>query len=208
VLRQLADKLDLNVRDLFAVSRLDVGVSGVLLVTDTHQARTRLLQERARGSLRRRYVALASGVPAPAEGQWRDPLGRGSGGKRVVDIRDGQAAHSRYRVVATASAVSRERPPTSLLALSPVTGRTHQLRVHASAHGAPLLGDRKYSGPVRLTLGDGSVQSLPRIFLHSASVEWGPKSERRLYASEPDTELLDTWLALGGDSTALQHALD
>lgn len=208
VLRQLADELDLDVRDLFAVSRLDVGVSGVLLVADGHRARMRLLQERARGSLRRRYIALASGVPEPAEGEWLDALGRGSGGKRVVDIRDGQAAHSRYRMVATANAVSRERPLTSLLALAPITGRTHQLRVHASAHGAPLLGDRKYSGPVRMTLADGSVQSLPRIFLHSVSVEWGPKSHRQLYASEPDTDMVETWLALGGDPSALQRALD
>jgi 23S rRNA pseudouridine955/2504/2580 synthase len=208
VIRQLAERLDWEPSDLFAVSRLDVGVSGVLLVAVGHRAQTRLLQERARGSLRRRYVALASGVPAPGEGEWREGLGRGSGGKRVVDVRDGQAAHSRYRVVATAQAVSRERPLTSLLSLSPVTGRTHQLRVHASAHGAPLLGDRKYSGPVRITLADGSVQSLSQILLHSASVEWGPRSKRELVVAEPCTDMLETWLALGGDPTVLQRALD
>lgn len=208
VIRQLAERLDTPPSELFAVSRLDVGVSGVLLVARGHRAQTRLLQERARGSLRRRYVALASGVPAPAEGEWREGLGRGSGGKRVVDVRDGQPAQSRYRVVATARAVSRERPLTSLLSLSPVTGRTHQLRVHASAHGAPLLGDRKYSGPVRLTLADGSVQSLAQILLHSASVEWGPKSKRELVVAEPCTDMVETWLALGGDPSALQRALD
>lgn len=208
VLRQLAERLACPQSDLFAVSRLDVGVSGVLLIAVGHYAQARLLQERARGSLRRRYVALASGVPVPAEGEWREALGRGSGGKRVVDERDGQAAHSRYRVVATAKAVSRERPLTSLLALSPATGRTHQLRVHASAHGAPLLGDRKYSGPVRMTSADGSVRSLSQILLHSASVEWGPKSKRELVTSEPCTDMVETWLALAGDPTALQRALD
>ena len=208
VIRQLAELLHLEVTNLFAVSRLDVGVSGVLLVAVGLLAQRRLLQERARGTLRRRYVALASGVPAPAEGEWCDALARGSGGKRVVSDRDGQTALSRYRVVATAQPVSRERPASSLLALSPVTGRTHQLRVHASAHGAPLLGDRKYSGPVRVTLADGSVQSLPQILLHAASVEWGPKAERQLVVSEPGTDFVDTWLALGGDPTALQRALD
>jgi 23S rRNA-/tRNA-specific pseudouridylate synthase len=208
VIHQLAGSLGREARDLFAISRLDVGVSGVLLVALGLTAQRRLLQERAQGTLWRRYVALAAGVPAPAEGEWGEAIGRGSGGKRVVSDRDGQHAHSRYRVVALANAVSRERPVTSLLALSPITGRTHQLRVHASAHGAPLLGDRKYAGPVRMTLADGSVQPLPRILLHAASVEWGPKNERRLVVAEPRTDLVDIWLALAGDPTALQRALD
>jgi 23S rRNA-/tRNA-specific pseudouridylate synthase len=208
VLRQLADLLKREPRDLFAISRLDVGVSGVLLVALGLNAQRRLLQERARGTLRRRYVALAAGVPTPAEGEWREAIGRGSGGKRVISDRDGQNAHSRYRVIAVAQAVSRERPATCLLSLSPITGRTHQLRVHASAHGAPLLGDRKYSGPVRMTSPDGSVLPLPQIMLHAASVEWGPKNERRLVVAEPCTDLVDIWLALAGDPTALQRALD
>lgn len=208
VIHQLAERLDLEARNLFAVSRLDVGVSGVLLVAVGTLAQKRMLKERAAGTLRRRYVALASGVPTPAEGEWREALGRGSGGKRVVDGRDGQHALTRYSVVAVARPVTSERASTSLLALSPVTGRTHQLRVHASVHGAPLLGDRKYSGPVRMTLPDGSVEPLPRILLHAASVEWGPKTERQLVMSEPGTDLLYPWLKLGGDPGALQRALD
>jgi 23S rRNA-/tRNA-specific pseudouridylate synthase len=207
VLRQLAERLDGEPSDLFAISRLDVGVSGVLLVAVGPHARKRLLQERARGTLHRRYVALASGVPTPAAGEWLEALGRGGGGKRVVDNRNGREALTRYRVVATAGAVSRDRPATCLLALSPSTGRTHQLRVHASVHGSPLLGDRKYAGPVRMTLADGSVRALPQILLHAASVEWGPKTARQLVVSEPCTDLVDTWLALGGDSTAIQRAL-
>ena len=208
VIHQLAETLGLEANNLFAVSRLDVGVSGVLLVAVGTRAQQRLLKERAAGMLRRRYVALASGVPAPAEGEWREALGRGGSGKRVVDDRDGQHAHTRYRAIAVAEPVARDRAATSLLALSPVTGRTHQLRVHASVHGAPLLGDRKYSGPVRMTLADGSVHALSRIMLHSVSVEWGPKAGRQLVVSEPGTDLLDPWLQLGGDAGALQRVLD
>ncbi len=208
VLHQLAERSKIYPADLFAVSRLDVGVSGVLLVAANALAQRRLLQERTRGTLRRHYIALACGVPDPAEGNWREALRRGGAGKRVVDDRDGHPAHSRYRVVASASPVARDRPPTSLLSLSPVTGRTHQLRVHASAHGAPLLGDRRYSGPSRLTMPDGSVQPLMQVLLHAVWVEWGSKAERRRVASEPAAELVDTWLALGGDPTAIQRALD
>jgi 23S rRNA-/tRNA-specific pseudouridylate synthase len=161
-----------------------------------------------RGTLGRRYIALGCGVPEPRDGEWRDGLGRGSRGQRVVDAHGGQPAHTRYRVVATADAVARDRPPTSLLALSPITGRTHQLRVHAAAHAVPLLGDRRYSGPVRMTVSDGSVRAFSQVLLHAACVEWGPRAQRRRVISEPSSALLDTWLALNGNTNALQRALD
>lgn len=208
VVHQFAAKAGRNVHEVFAVSRLDVGVSGVLLLAVSERSRHRLLQERARGTLRRRYVALASGVPSPEQGEWREALGRGSHGKRVVAGRDAQHAETAYRVVATAQPVSRGHSVTSLLALSPVTGRTHQLRVHASSHGAPLLGDRKYGGPARLTASDGAVRALSQVLLHAVWVEWGPKSQRERVVSEACTDLLDTWLALEGDPSALQRALD
>jgi 23S rRNA-/tRNA-specific pseudouridylate synthase len=208
VVRQFAAKVGLFEQHVFAVSRLDVGVSGVLLIAVSERSRHRLLQERAQGTLRRRYVALGCGVPSPAEGQWREALGRGSRGKRAVAGRDAQHAETQYRVVATAQPVSRERPATSLLALSPETGRTHQLRVHASTHGAPLLGDRKYAGPARMTAADGSVRSFSQVLLHAAWVEWGPEAERERVVSEACADLLDTWLALGGDPSALQRAIE
>lgn len=207
VLSQLAARSGIAQGELFAVSRLDVGVSGVLLVTTGFDSRHALLQERARGTLRRRYVALACGAPNPPEGEWRDGLGRGARGKRVVDHQGGQPAHTRYRVVATAQPVAGDRPGSSLLALSPVTGRTHQLRVHCSAHAAPLLGDRRYSGPVRMTAADGRVLPFSQVLLHSALVEWGPKAKRQRIVCEPVPELVETWLALGGDPAALQRAL-
>ncbi len=208
VLLQLAERVGVEQSRLVPISRLDVGVSGVLLVTADAASRQALLEQRARGTLRRRYVALACGVPTPESGQWREALGRGARGQRVVDGRFSQAAHSQYRVVATAQPVARDRPLTSLLALSPITGRTHQLRVHASAHGAPLLGDRRYRGPSRMTDADGSVRSFTQVQLHAALVEWGPEGRRQRVVSEPSSGLLDAWLALGGEATAFQRALD
>jgi len=208
VLQQLGQLLRVEPEGLFAISRLDVGVSGVLLVTLGSRSRERLLGERAAGGLLRRYVALAAGVPTPAEGEWRDTLGKAKGGKRVVGGQEPQLSHSRYRLVARASAALPQGEPTALLALSPVTGRTHQLRVHAAAHGAPLLGDRKYGGPARMTGPDGSVQAFSQILLHAAWVEWGAAGQRRRITSEPVAALVDAWLALGGELTAIQGALD
>jgi 23S rRNA pseudouridine1911/1915/1917 synthase len=207
VLAQLANKLRVEVAGLFALSRLDVGVSGVLLVTLGSRSRERMLAERAQGRLRRRYVALSSGVPEPSVGDWRDALGAAGSARRAVDGKAAQAAHSQYRVVATAQPVARGAA-TALLALSPVTGRTHQLRVHAAAHGAPILGDRKYAGPARMTAADGSVVAFSQILLHAAWVEWGAAEQVRRVTSEPVPALLEAWTALGGDLAAMQRALD
>lgn len=208
VVRQLAASLKREPRDLFAISRLDVGVSGVLLIALGSLARERLLAERARGEVVRRYVALSCGVPEPDAGDWREALGKGAPGKRAVGGRDERSAHTRYRVVASAAAVSRGLPLTALLSLAPVTGRTHQLRVHAGAHGAPLLGDRKYGGPVRMTGADGSVSAFAQVLLHAAWVEWGPAGARQRVTAEPSSDFVDAWQRLGGDPTAIQRALD
>lgn len=208
VLAQLAALQRVELEGLFALSRLDVGVSGVLLVTLGSRSRERLLAERAAGRLHRRYVALSSGVPVPPEGDWHDALGAAGPSRRGVAGRDAKAAHSHYRVVGAAGAVARSGAATALLALTPITGRTHQLRVHASAHQAPILGDRKYGGPARMTSADGSVRSFSQLMLHAAWVEWGTEGKRQRITSEPVAALVEAWVGLGGDLTAIQRALD
>ena len=78
--------------------------------------------------------------------------------------RDPVDAATRYRVCALAPGGA------ALLAVSPVTGRTHQIRVHASHAGAPLVGDRDYGGPSRVTLSTGRVLEPRRVALHAARV--------------------------------------
>jgi 23S rRNA-/tRNA-specific pseudouridylate synthase len=153
-------------------------------------------------------LALASGVPAPVEGLWAEALGKAGPARRGVEGKDAQRAESQYRVVATARPAQSGDARSALLALTPLTGRTHQLRVHASAHGAPILGDRKYGGPPRMTTADGAVRAFSQILLHAAWVEWGDGERRLRAASEPVTELCDSWLALGGDLADIQRALD
>jgi tRNA pseudouridine32 synthase / 23S rRNA pseudouridine746 synthase len=208
VLTQLAARLRVDVSGLFALSRLDVGVSGVLLVTLGARSRQRLLEQRAGGLVGRRYVALTAAAPDPPEGEWSDALGGAGSGRRAVGGRGAQPARSRYRTLAQAATSAPGGVATALLALSPVTGRTHQLRVHASAHGCAILGDRKYGGVTRLTGADGSVRALPQILLHALFVEWQEGSARRRVVSTPAPALVDTWQVLGGDLSAFQRALD
>jgi 23S rRNA pseudouridine955/2504/2580 synthase/23S rRNA pseudouridine1911/1915/1917 synthase len=95
-----------------------------------------------------------------------------------------------------------------MLAVAPVTGRTHQIRVHAAHAGAPLLGDRAYGGPVRLTLPSGRVIEPGRIALHAARVVVPRPAGEPLVLSAPlPPELASLWSALGGEPAAWEVSL-
>src|SRR5262249_36506487 len=95
-----------------------------------------------------------------------------------------------------------------LLAVEPVTGRTHQIRVHAAHAGSPLYGDRAYGGPVRLTSREGRVTPISRIALHAPWVEVPTDSgELRVEAEIPD-DLAAIWTACGGATTSFALALE
>ncbi len=165
---------------LHAVSRLDVGVSGVVLFAATPEARRFMDSRQARAGYLRRYVALATGVVV-AGGLWSSPVA-------------GKQAETRLHLLARA-------PAHSLLRLEPTTGRTHQLRVHASAAGFPLLGDRRYGGASTLTTADGTVCELRRIALHATDIEVHGSDGQVFRAHAPlPREFRQWWQALGGST--------
>ena len=95
---------------------------------------------------------------------WDAPIGAGKDPRhRAAFGPDAKASQTRWTVIARAGCFA-------MLAVEPQTGRTHQIRVHASHAGAPLLGDRDYGGATRVTLPDGRVVALARIALHAARV--------------------------------------
>lgn len=216
-----ADALGTKTANLRVTSRLDHDVSGVVVFALSAEAEQRLRNARAEGSYRRRYIAIAQGETG-ASGVWTTPIGRAANPRLRVavpsspgpfapvdaDATEHQAkpAATRFARVATVSPGS-EHEAVTMLAVDPVTGRTHQIRVHAASAGAALIGDRDYGGASRLTLNTGRVIALDRIALHAARIvvpgRAGPIEGR---APIPP-ELLGLWAALGGQSEAWDRAL-
>ena len=125
------------------VHRLDKDTSGVLVLARTAPAAARLGDLFRSKATRKVYWAITVGAPKPRDGKIDQPLAKqgGPGGERVAaDDEEGERALTYYRTVARAG------DRFAWLALEPVTGRTHQLRVHCLTIGTPILGDGKYGG--------------------------------------------------------------
>ncbi|MFB0613482.1 RluA family pseudouridine synthase [Aurantiacibacter poecillastricola] len=125
------------------VHRLDKDTSGILLVARTPGSAAFFSKRFSGRSAKKIYWALVVGVPDIHEGEIEAPLAKqpGTGGEKMhVDHENGQPAKTVYRVVERAGNAA------AWVELQPLTGRTHQLRVHMAAMGHPIVGDGKYGG--------------------------------------------------------------
>jgi 23S rRNA pseudouridine1911/1915/1917 synthase len=146
------------------VHRLDRETSGVTVFGKTPQATTALAEEFREGRARKRYLAAVGPVPLPAQGTIDLPLSKDPsrpGRWRATRTANGIPALTEYRVLHAG-------PDFCLVELLPQTGRTHQLRAHLTALGAPILGDKRYGGAARA----GGLEA-PRCLLHAQALELG-----------------------------------
>lgn len=128
-------------RKLKLVHRLDKDTSGVLLLAKTGKAAGHLTRAFAEQETDKVYLAITYGIPNPKSGIINLPLAKRLSKdmeKIEVDHDEGDEAITEYRTI--------QSHPSgySLVELKPITGRTHQLRVHCEAKGMPILGDPKY----------------------------------------------------------------
>lgn len=122
------------------VSRLDRDTFGVVLLAKNAHVHALVCDMQKRGELRKTYEAVLFGHLSPGSGEIDAPIARLSETSLLRCVReDGKQARTRYETVET-------REKTSLVRLWPLTGRTHQLRVHCAYLGAPVLGDPQYGG--------------------------------------------------------------
>ena len=125
------------------VHLLDKDTSGVLLVARTSRAAASFSKSFSSRTARKVYWAIIVGVPSIEDGMIELPLAKqpGTGGEKMcVDEENGAPSRTRYRVI------DRAGNNAAWVELQPLTGRTHQLRVHMAAIGHPIVGDGKYGG--------------------------------------------------------------
>ena len=127
------------------VTRLDRDTSGLVLVALAPEVQARIQRDAAAGRVRKDYLAIVRGTPAPARGTIALPLARSPEDRRRVVVADtGQPCETRYEVMASYEPAP---GPCSLVRCELVTGRTHQIRVHLASCGWPILGDPVYGVP-------------------------------------------------------------
>jgi len=155
------------------VHRLDRETSGLLLVAKDDRTHVHLAKQFEQHEVRKKYAALVRGEIEFDEGVVDAPLGRHHRyfDKKMVTFAEGaKEARTFYRVV------RRIKGRACLVALFPESGRTHQLRVHMSHIGHPILGDDKY----------GQKSSFPRLALHAQSIGFRhPKNKCFVEFSSP-----------------------
>jgi tRNA pseudouridine32 synthase/23S rRNA pseudouridine746 synthase len=152
--------------DALVVHRLDMATSGLLLMARGAEMQRRLSRAFADRQVRKRYVAVVAGCPGavtsddgwalidlPLAADWPNRP------RRIVDLEHGKPSQTRWRVLAHDADTDASR-----LELEPVTGRSHQLRVHLQSLGHPILGDGLYAPP--------AVQArAPRLLLHASALQ-------------------------------------
>ena len=152
------------------VHRLDKDTSGLMVVARTQAAYHSLRRQFEDRSVEKVYLGLAAGRFKDKKGIIDLPVGRHPAERQKMSVKS-----RKPRVAITRYEVLREFKHSTLLALKPLTGRTHQLRVHLSALGHPLLGDSRYGQTDEKKRKPGS-----RLFLHAfeLSFEHPVKKER------------------------------
>jgi 23S rRNA pseudouridine955/2504/2580 synthase len=154
------------------VHRLDRGTSGVLVLARTPGSAAKLAAAFRTYAVEKTYWAVVAGRPAPPEGRIVLPLRRvgGAGGVRTVvanpNDEDAVRAITEYRTLDYAG------KKLAWLELHPLTGRTHQLRVHCAALRTPILGDVKYANPHRNDTPGATVTGLAsELHLHARALQ-------------------------------------
>jgi len=160
----LSTRVQREFSDALIVHRLDMATSGLMVLARGAAAQRNLNDAFANRAVSKRYIAVVDGLLAPPSGEWglidlpiivdwpNRPL-------RIIDPQLGKPSQTRWRVLSHDAALC-----TTRVELEPITGRSHQLRVHLLALGHAILGDTLYASPRVQAMSD-------RLLLHACALE-------------------------------------
>ncbi|OIQ93059.1 ribosomal large subunit pseudouridine synthase A [mine drainage metagenome] len=170
----LSSRLQREFPDVLVVHRLDMSTSGLIVFACGAGMQRRLSHLFHEREVKKRYVAIVAGRLEPEAGEVELPIGADWPNRplRKIDTELGKPSLTRYRVVHARARGNSEHSPfdglradgffeATRVELEPVTGRTHQLRLHMSAIGHPILGDALY----------GDDATAPRLMLHATELD-------------------------------------
>ncbi len=140
-----------NIEPARVVHRLDRGTSGAMLFPKSRQAAAWLSKQFQDGLVDKLYLALVSGRPDQEKWTVDAPIGKVASARYGI-VEGGKAAVTEFRTVASSGEIS-------LVEARPLTGRTHQIRVHLASVGLPIIGDATYGG-----------QAAGRMMLHCSAM--------------------------------------
>ncbi len=169
------------------VHRLDKETSGLIVVAKSDKAHRKLAQQFAERETRKIYIALVHGFMPQAQGTINAPISRDLVRRQRMTTRrsDGRPSVTHWK---TLKQIDNEYGKFSLLEVRIETGRTHQIRVHLSSLGHPVVGDTLYGAPreIKGSARASQAVSLGRNFLHAASLEFvHPIKQTPLSFSQP-----------------------
>jgi 23S rRNA pseudouridine955/2504/2580 synthase len=177
------------------VHRLDRDTSGVLILGRSASAAAALARAFRRRSAQKLYWAVTVGTPVPHEGRIDQALVKGAarGGERMMTAGKTDRSEGARKAVTLYRVVEHAGKEAAFVALSPLTGRTHQLRVHLAERGTPILGDGKYGGADAFLPGRKS-----RLHLHARRlvlpIEGGPTLD---IIAPPPPHMIETFKFFG-----------
>jgi len=152
-----------NLRFLRYVHRLDAETTGVLLFAKSQGALETFSKLFAGQRMEKLYLAVVQGVPRHSEWECSLKLAPDPNclGRMQVEAKRGKSAHTQFRRIATCSGDSQST--ISLVEARPLTGRTHQIRVHLAATGHPVVGDAMYADLGLLRQSGNSRPRAPKV---------------------------------------------
>jgi len=168
--------------DIRLAHRLDLGTSGVMLLAKNKVVNANLTKQFQARSVKKRYVSILAGEVLDNEGVIDLPIAKDPllFPRLKVCHQDGKSAQSHYQVTERL-----DNPVRTRVIFSPLTGRTHQLRIHSQAFGHPILGCDLYGAP-KTAIAIATKEMAPRLLLHALDISFShPQTQKRMTLTSP-----------------------